>query len=94
MSMSRMQIRFCDVDMTSATDENTSYSQPQSLPSAAAVVLWPAAFARFRSICVDLLPRIPPPHCRRCSSYLSELKGTQSTKRESATEKCQLTNLL
>lgn len=40
----------------------------------AAVVLWPAALARFLSIWEDLLPRIPPPHWRRCSSNLSELQ--------------------
>ena len=45
----------------------------QSFPSEAAVVLCPAALARFLSIWVDLLPRSPPPHTRRCSSYLSEL---------------------
>ena len=45
----------------------------QSFPSEAAVVLCPAALARFLSIWVDLFPRSPPPHTRRCSSYLSEL---------------------
>ena len=45
----------------------------QSFPSEAAVVLCPAALARFFSIWVDLFPRSPPPHTRRCSSYLSEL---------------------
>ena len=36
-------------------------------------MVWPAALARLRNICVDLLPRRPPPHWRRWSSYLSEL---------------------
>ena len=51
----------------------TSPRNAQSFPSEAAVVLCPAALARFRSIWVDLFPRSPPPHTRRCSSYLSEL---------------------
>jgi hypothetical protein len=31
-----------------------------------------------RNICVDLLPRRPPPHWRRCSSNLSELGNETS----------------
>lgn len=37
-------------------------------------MLWPEALARLRSISLDLLPRRPPPHCLRDSSYLSELQ--------------------
>ena len=50
-----------------------------SEPSEAAVVLCPAAFARFLSIWVDLFPRSPPPHAQRCTSYLSELRYHHQT---------------
>ena len=53
----------------------TSQGNDQSFPSEAAVVLCPAALARILSIWLDLLPRSPPPHTRRCSSYLSELSA-------------------